>query len=194
MLVDKILDLNIETSDFVSDKDYNRFISICKRMIRQSYEYQNWTKYIKFTQGYDYCQFTRENAFELTIDLHHHPLSMENIVKTIIDFQLKNNGFVTSYSITKEVLENHYDDNIGYVMMISSLHEKYHNGFLKIPIEFAHGNWQNFINKYPIDPDIIKIVENFKSYKLFDLMKDNNNNTYNWTNENYILTDGEENR
>ena len=45
-------------------------------------------------------------------------------------------------------MELHFKNKIGYVPLLSSLHEKFHNGFLQIPKELLHGDYNFFIKNY----------------------------------------------
>jgi hypothetical protein len=42
----------------------------------------------------------------------------------------------------------HYQNIIGYIPLVSTLHEKFHNGFLDLPINFVQGYWEVFWNKF----------------------------------------------
>ena len=156
--------IDIYTYEFADLKEYNRFIKNCKALIRSSWEYSVWTRYIKSIKNL--CQFTRESAYALTVDIHHHPFSLENIVRIVCDRQFTVNGRATSFDVAKEVMELHYRNKVGYVLMIKSLHEKFHNGYLSIPIELVSGDWKYLEENYPIQDDIAKVVEKYKAITL----------------------------
>jgi hypothetical protein len=42
----------------------------------------------------------------------------------------------------------HYENNIGYIPLLESMHEKFHNGHLDIPISYVHGNYSYFVTNY----------------------------------------------
>jgi len=148
--------------DFVNEKDFNSFIRCTKSVVRTSYEYRFWTRYIKDTMRYNTCQFTQESSEELTLDIHHHPISLENIVRIVTeDKLLKTNEGVSSVTIATEVLKLHYANKVGFVVLVKSLHEKFHNGFLQIPISMCHGNWQYILQEYFVPDNIKEIVEKY---------------------------------
>ena len=156
--------IDIYTYEFADLKEYNRFIKNCKNLIRSSWEYSIWTRFIKSIKNL--CQFTKESTFALTVDIHHHPFSLENIVKIVCDRQLSTKGRTTTFDIAKEVMELHYKNKVGYVLMIKSLHEKFHNGYLNIPIELVSGDWKYLEENYTIPDDIAKVVEKYKAVTL----------------------------
>ena len=42
--------------------------------------------------------------------------------------------------------------------MLSNLHEKYHNGFLQIPIEFVRGDYKYILTHYKIEDEEYKRI------------------------------------
>ena len=177
--------LDFYTYEFSDEKELKKFVNTCKRLVRSSYEYQEWVKYIKFTKNYSQCQFTRESIYELTVDIHHHPYSLESLVKVAIETLMSSQQKVSSIDVAKEVLVMHYQDLVGYVLLIKSLHEKFHNGFLKIPIELVNGNWKDLSNKYIIPDDIKQLVDNYTLITIKDVPK------LQWNSDYIIYDDGQ---
>jgi len=182
------IDIDLEISSFPDEKVYKKFVKSCKTIIRQSIEYKDWVKYIKFSLGYDYCSMTKESAHEVTLDLHHHPFSLENIVKLVIDRLLTERGKVTSFDVSKYVMQLHYDNNIGYVLLVKTLHEKFHNGFLDIPIELVHGNWKYLVENFSLTEEIKEVVSRYSMITI-ESVKKKYGNIYTWSKDNYVLTE-----
>jgi len=158
--------LDIYTYEFYDVKEYNKFVSNIKRLVRSTLEYSTWVSFIKHEKNL--CQYTHESTTALTVDLHHHPYSMENIVKIVLAKQLAVNSKTTTIDVVKEVLQLHYDNKVGYVLLIKSLHEKFHNGYLKIPIEIVNGKWKKFEEEYLpyISNDIMQTVNKYRNITL----------------------------
>jgi hypothetical protein len=171
--------LTLETTDFATEKEFNKFVNAVKSIVRKSPEYTTWVKYIKYTLGYKYCQFTHESADELTIDLHHHPIGMQNICEIVVLDILSKNNSVTSLDAAMNVLKLHYDNNVGYVLLVSSLHEKFHNGNLQIPMNIVIGNWKYIIKNYYIPERIQKVINGFTKIQTV--------NEYTWQKDQYLL-------
>ena len=140
--------LSLRIKKFENESEYNKFIKSVERMIRSSIEYRLWKSYLIDVLGMTTCVITDENLAELSLEVHHHTPSLYLIVKAILNKTIDDDEYFSSYDIAIKVMEIHFKNQLGYVMMISSIHEKYHNGFLDIPIESVKGNYMEFINNY----------------------------------------------
>lgn len=140
--------LTLRRTDFENEKEFQKFIKRCERLIRGSCEYSDWTEYLREVLGYYSCDITGELNSQTTVEIHHHPFTLYDIVKYITKKYLTNCQPFCAFDICCDVIETHYKNEIGYVPLLSSLHEKYHNGYLLIPMEIVHGDYQQFYNKY----------------------------------------------
>lgn len=140
--------LSMRFKKFENESDYNKFIKSVERMVRSSMEYKLWKSYLIDVLGMTTCVVTDENLAELSLEVHHHVPSLYIVVKGIVNETLESDEEFCSFDIATKVMETHFKNHVGYVMMISSMHEKYHNGFLDIPIELVKGNYVEFINNY----------------------------------------------
>lgn len=138
---------------FPNEKYHIAFAKKCVTMVRMSPEYKDWVSYVKDTLGHKFCAITSENSDELTVEIHHHPFSLFDATMAVLNRYLMSGDTFTSLDIVKDVLIVHYTDNIGYIPLVTSLHEKYHNGFLTIPPKFILGTWDYFLSsdEYEID-------------------------------------------
>ena len=156
------------------------FTKKCVSLIHASPEYRDWATYVKEMLGYKTCALTNESSEQLTVDIHHHPLTIFDITNIILNTYIANQKSFTSLVIAKDVLHLHYNDRVGFIPLVSSLHEKYHNGFLVIPPKLIHGGWQYLLKTpgYQVSPDVVD--------KCNELMKAENNkfDAYlNWQNQ-----------
>ena len=153
---------------FFNPKEEKKFLLSVKNMVRSSYEYKEWVKFVKFNVGLDTCSFTGEHSGEVTIELHHHPISMANIIKIIYDAMSNNTNLtvIPSTDIVRAVIDLHKQNNLGYVLLVTTLHEKFHNGFLQIPMEYINGNWTYLLNNYEVNDDIMEVVNKYTSVTL----------------------------
>jgi hypothetical protein len=158
--------------DYLYDepKELKKFLSSCKRMIRNSYEYSSWVSYIKFNMGIDRCVFTEESSNEVTVEIHHHPFSIENIIKVVFDKYMDdpNDDKISSVTVVEEVINLHKAFNVGFVPLVTTLHEKFHNGYLQIPMEYVKGNWRYLLTNYSIEEDIMKVVDKYLQVNIYN--------------------------
>jgi len=140
--------LPLRIKDFDNEKLLTRFVKNCERLIRNSYEYRLWKNYIIDVLNINNCAITEESGEELTIELHHHIPSLFTFVKTIIIEHIENEREFSTFDICLKAIELHFQNRLGYVTLIKSMHEKFHKGFLDIPIDLVRGNYNYFLEEY----------------------------------------------
>jgi len=153
--------LSLRITDMGNEKELKRFIRQCEGMIRKSPEYRVWTNYVRDVLGFFSCDLTKENHAQCNCDIHHHPISLFMVTKAVILSYMASSREFCSGDIVVKVLELHYENRIGFISIIRSLHEKFHNGYLQLPIQLIHGDYKLFISTYgnyleEDDLDIIK--------------------------------------
>jgi len=173
--------LPLRVSSFENEKVYTGFIKNCEKLIRGSLEFKLWRDYIRDVLHQTTCSITNEVMGETTIEIHHHIPDLFTLVKALVNKKLSVEDSFSTFDISLEAIELHFNNNVGYTPLITSLHEKYHNGFLRIPIEYIQGNYQYFIENYMTyleDDDISKIMEKTAVH-----LQDNPE--YTWTRDSY---------
>lgn len=153
--------LSLRINNFHSSKEVIRFSKACEKIIRASLEYRLWKDFVINVLGNDYCFVTHEKQNEVTIEVHHHIPSLFTIVKSIINKNLDNKISFCTFDVALQTIELHYQDKIGYVLLVKTIHEKFHNGFLKIPSSLVRGNYRQFLEEWGryIDDDHMKTIE-----------------------------------
>jgi len=154
--------LQLRDVDCVDEKNYKKFVGSCKRMIRMSPEYKLWTDYLREVLGFYSCSITGEVNSQTTVEIHHHPIPMEVIIKGVLNRRMGSKTGFCSFDIITEVIELHFKNHIGYIPIVSSLHEKFHNGFLDIPMEMVNGNYKKYLEQFGTfleDDDLSTIQE-----------------------------------
>lgn len=151
VLPDSQFNLPLRISSFPSEKDYEVFVKNVERIVRYSQEYKLWVKYITDNLGQTKCALTNETINECSLEIHHHPITLYTVVKAVLnDFMTKKSEFST-FDVATKVIELHFQNKIGFIVLLSDLHKKYHNGFLNLPIELVHGDYKYIIQNYTID-------------------------------------------
>ncbi len=175
--------LTLRREDFEDEKEFQKFIKNCEKLIRGSSEYSYWKEYLREILGFYSCDITGELNSQTSIEIHHHPYTLYCIVKGVVRKYLNKVKSFCSFDICSDVIELHYNNEIGYTPLLSSLHEKYHNGYLLIPMEIVHGNYRSFYEKYVMyldDDDVSDIQEKL------NINKENCGwKKYNWSKDNY---------
>lgn len=141
---------NIVSSEEVTDKK----IAYIEREIRHSYEYKQYIKYLKTELDITSCTLlpelnTKDRHF--TLEFHHYPFGLFDIVKIIINKHLatkKENESFSAFTVMEEVMKEHYDGNVGLVPLSKSMHQMAQQNILKIPADKVYGNVDKFFIKY----------------------------------------------
>lgn len=147
--------LSLRIKNFENEVEYKKFVKNCEILIRRCQEYKLWKSYIIDVLQYNKCLITQEVIDEVSIEVHHHIPSLYVLVSGIVNKKIDNNEEFCTFDIAQTAIELHFKNQIGYVTLIKSMHEKFHNGALDIPIDIIKGNYNNFLNGYTkfIDED-----------------------------------------
>ena len=140
--------LPLRISSFEDEATFNKFIKNVETLVRRSNEYKYWRQYIIDVLGINTCMVTQERIDECTVEVHHHVPDLYTIVKAIVNKRLGEEEEFCSFDIATEVIEAHFQNKVGYLTLIKSMHEKYHNGCLNIPMHLVQGNYQEFLREY----------------------------------------------
>jgi len=146
--------LPLRRDAFTSPIDYKKFVKSVERLVRGSMEYKEWVTYLKNELNIQECEITHERDSECSIEIHHHPISLYNICSIVLDTVMENKEKFSTFDIAQIVISLHFMNKVGYVPLLKSIHEKYHNGFLLIPIELCHGQWKEILLDFVIAPEI----------------------------------------
>ena len=140
--------LSLRISNFDSEANYKKFIRNCEMLIRRSSEYKLWRNYIIDVLQIDECMITKEKNCDVTIDVHHHVPSLYVLVASLVNRNIEKNVEFCTFDLCKEVIELHFQNKIGYVTLLKSMHEKFHNGRLGIPAHLIKGDYKYYMENF----------------------------------------------
>ncbi len=150
-LPDSEFNLPLRISSFNTAKDYENFVKNVERVVRYSQEYKLWVKYISDHLGHSECALSKENINECALQVHHHPITLYTVVKAVLTDLMSRGAEFSTFDVATKVIELHFQNKVGYMVLLSDLHNKYHAGFLNLPIELVHGDYRHIIQTYSID-------------------------------------------
>jgi hypothetical protein len=142
------LTLPLRITNFENEAHFKKFVRNCELLVRRSNEYSSWRNYIVEVLGLNTCHITSEHISEVTVEVHHHIPSLFAVVSAVINRKINSQDNFCSFDIAQEVIQLHFENRIGYTILIKSMHEKFHNGCLEIPISLIHGDYNYFIQNY----------------------------------------------
>ncbi len=151
--------LSLRIENFPSEAEYKKFVRNCEMLIRRSTEYKLWRKYIVDVLQINECMITHEQISDVTIDVHHHIPSLFTLTTALVNKHIEEDTEFCTFDICTEAIELHFMNRIGYVTLLKSMHEKFHNGKLDIPISFVKGDYNYFVKHYSRYLDEIDLDE-----------------------------------
>lgn len=172
--------LSLEISNFENDAEYKKFIGNCEMLTRRCNEYKLWKGYIIDVLGINNCMITHEDINEVSIEVHHHIPTLKCLIRGIVNKKIEKVEKFCSFDVAHEAIKLHFKNKVGYVTLIKSMHEKFHNGYLDIPIEIVRGDYKHFMENYSkyLDQEDLDLIN-----KNLAMTKSN----CNWSKEDYPI-------
>jgi hypothetical protein len=128
----------------VDDKYFKKFIKAVESLIRRSNEYRDFVAHI-LSDGSQSCAFFQNiTSEEATVEVHHHPLTLYEIVEIVAEKKFLEEIPITTYDIADEVLKLHWDNKVGVVVLSKTVHELVHQGDIFIGIDKVLGRVAEF--------------------------------------------------
>lgn len=152
--------LALRIKNFENESEYKKFIRNCEKLVRSSVEYRQWKNYIIDVLGVNTCMVTHERIDEVTIEVHHHLPSLFVLIQTLINKKIEMTEEFSSFDIAQEAIELHFKNKIGYVTLVKTIHEKFHNGYLTVPKDIVRGDYDYFLREYSsfIDDEALEVI------------------------------------
>lgn len=154
----KNLDFSIEEKPerpiyvFHNTKDRVKFIKTCEIMIRKSMEYKDYVKFLKGHLDMNHCEvlknISNENGKHYTIEIHHEPFYLFDIVDTVIYKRQVLDESITPFAIADEVMGLHYDEKVGLIPLSKTMHELVHSDKIFIPLQLIYQQYDKFYEEY----------------------------------------------
>lgn len=167
----RIVPINIEELPVRSKPKYNtpkereKYIKTVETIIRRSLEYKTYIKFLKDHLDMKRCLILKNikvsNGKRYHIEIHHEPFTLFDIVETVINKRLAYEKSIGSLEVAKEVMELHYDGNVGLIPLTTTMHELVHSGRIFIPLQFIYQKYNNFFNMYEqhLNPNTLEKIE-----------------------------------
>ena len=137
---------------FRNNKDRFRYVTMVKNMVRSSPEYKEYIKFLKKYMHMDKCivfkNLSIENGKRYTIELHHDPFTLAEIINTVVSKRQALGESLNPYLVAEEVMELHYDDKVGLINLTKTAHELTEKGRIFIPLQWIYQRYDLFVEEY----------------------------------------------
>lgn len=154
------------TAQLNTEKDKIKFIKRIENIVRSSMEYRDYIAYLKEYVNMNHCAFFNnvENAqgSKVRIEIHHEPLTLFDIVMTVVNKFIEESIPLNDLYIADEVMELHYMNKVGLIPLSKSLHQiVHHSNDVIIPLTLVYGEYKKFIDEYNdyLDETVISKLE-----------------------------------
>lgn len=169
--IGEIPEFDIEDYDLFDQKEFNKYINdIEKKIVRQSFEYRQYTKFLRENMDMNKCSFYENvnniDTFKIKIHIHHEPFNLFELCLIVYNKRVFYNEDLDAEMVAKEVMYLHYKLLVGLIPLSETVHELVHNNYLFVPLQKVMGNINFFIDAYHdfIPPDLLELLDKNKEY------------------------------
>jgi hypothetical protein len=137
-------------SKFYEEKAYSKFIKNIERMIRSSKEYKTYIEMLRSNVSALNFDNVLNNitTSDAELEFHHYPFTLYELIDLVcVDKFMRKEKF-TSFAITKEVMQLHYQNMVGLVSLTKTNHELAHNGNLFFSKKQVFGEYEKLVNRF----------------------------------------------
>ena len=142
--------IKMETEAWKQDeKELDKYIKRIEKMVRNSYEYREYIKFLKEEIDMNQCAFFPKLSREdISLEIHHAPFTLYDITAIVLNETRINDCNATIFDVANKVMKLHYEGMIGLIPLSLTVHQLVHNGDVFIPLDYVHGDIKGFYNKY----------------------------------------------
>lgn len=151
-------------NSFSDIKAIKKFIKNIESRIRASNEYKDYIGHLNNSIGINRCSIFGNitNEDEVSLEFHHYPFTLYEIVEIVINDKVKKGEQFTSFDIIDTVLDLHAKNMIGLVKLSKTAHELVHAGQIFVKLDSVFGKVNDFIEMYKQTDSIpLEIIENY---------------------------------
>ena len=132
------------------DSELNKYIKRIEKIVRSSYEYREYIKFLKDEIDMNQCAFLPSlSRDDVSLEIHHAPFTLYDITAIILnEARINYAGEITPFLIAERVMKAHFDGLVGLIPLSLTVHQLVHNGDIFIPLDYVHGDVKGFYNKY----------------------------------------------
>lgn len=140
--------LALKIRNFENEAEYKKYLKNVEMLVRRCNEYKLWRDYIIDVLQINTCMITNESIDQVTVEVHHNVPSLYILIAALVNKKIEDQTDFCTFDIAQEAIELHFKNKIGYVVLLKSMHEKFHNGYLQIPVSMMKGDYNYFISNY----------------------------------------------
>lgn len=151
--LDELPERRIPTS-FKNAKEQVKYIKTVESLVRRSKEYKDYIKFLRDNMDMRRCTVLRgldastQSGKKYSIEIHHEPFTLFDIVQTIINKRLSNGQTLDMFTVADECMYLHYEGKVGLIPLSKTMHELVHNDKIFIPLQYIYQEYSEFYSEY----------------------------------------------
>lgn len=150
--MENIPEYDIQDYDIFNEKSFNKYIADIEKIVRSSFEYEEFISYLRNYMDMNKCSFfenvTNADTTKIKIHIHHCPFTLYDIVMTIFNKRMFYKESLEAEMVAKEVMYIHYFLMVGLIPLAETVHELVHNQLIFIPLDKVMGKYEEFEDRY----------------------------------------------
>ena len=136
--------------DLTNERQYVRAVKHIQKIIRGSMTYNVWQKRSKI--GIELCPVCGESREYIKLESHHYPKTLFDVVDDKLQMYIDLDELEehTDFDICQEVMDDHLQRKVEYVVLCEHCHKKYHDDHPEIidQVETAYQKQKEEREKY----------------------------------------------
>ena len=151
-----------------TEKDRVKYIKRCEKIIRSSMEYRDYIAFLKEHVDMSRCAFfqnvSSEDSKRVKIEIHHEPFTLYDYVSVVVDKFLTEGLPLNDLMISDEVMELHYNNQVGLIPLSKTIHEVIHNSSkIVIPLNMVYGDYASFLSSSEYESYVEDLYDKLES-------------------------------
>ena len=143
---------NLYDFDLNDEKQFKKYIQTIEKVVRSSYEYREYTNYLREYMDMNQCAFYQNvnntDTSKVRIEIHHEPLSLYDMCLIVYNKRQAFNEPLDEEYMAKEVMYLHYNLMVGLIPLAETVHQLVHASYLFVPTTAVLGKYREFVNRY----------------------------------------------
>jgi len=118
--------------DLSNEKQYIKAVKHIQKLVRGSMSYDVWQKRSKI--GIQECPICGESKEYVKLESHHYPKTLFDVIDEKIQMHIDFNTLdeKTDFDICQEIMDDHFQHKVEYVVLCEHCHKKYHDNHPEI--------------------------------------------------------------
>lgn len=132
-----------------SDNSLKKFIKNVEGLVRRSNEYKKYLSILKEEYNLKNDVIMSNITDDMvTTEFHHYPFTLYEIAEIVTNKAIMEDEQFTSIDIAERILQLHFENKVGLVLLSKTNHQLAHAGKIIIPLNSIFGKVNEFINQY----------------------------------------------